>query len=903
MKRLVPIASATSREQHGGKGEHLGFLSGLKLRVPPGAVVPASAFVDHIATCQGTGGDLAAAVLARPVDPELVSELVALARELGGRVSVRSSATLEDAKTHSFAGQFLTVLDVGPDDVADAVRRVWASAFADNVKAYLARAGLDPKKLAMAVVVQKQLDSRASGVAMGDRSRAVVEAVLGQGEALVSGEAAADQWEVKDGKIVSRTIAEKKTRRVLAAAGPNGAPVREDVPEDERNKPALTDAQILEAAASCARIAEASSGRPQDCEFAFAGNELHLLQTRDVTASLPVTAPPLGPFAAPGKGAWSLDLTHLHRPTTRLFQEIFPSAMTTGFKKSAERFGALISHADIAFVNGFLYTRMRPLMAPEDATTKPPPPKLLLKILLALAPPMRRRVKTAERIWKTREWRAQLEEWKTAKARAIEEHVRIQSVDLKKLDDVALAAHFRTACSHVGAMVEQHHTYNFAVMVPCGDLLAHVERWSKGSAAAADVLTLIAGSAPISADLRTKESLVMGAGLAADPEARRLLALDNPGHRAPGDAEAAEALASLRARPGATGAAVREFLAHREFRLVEGLDPGAAAMREHPELLWRALRVTATSDASAHDDAIDPAALARVRSAVPAEHHVELDALIEEARLVASLRDERALYSDVWAWGILRTVVLAIGERLLARPRKEGEPAPLVMASDLLHASSSEIESLLLHARRAQGPSATELESRAAFARAHTTNDAPAHLGPPELPPPPPDLFSGGAARLSSAFMGLLPHIMAPRKEQSGSSALVGVPASGGVHEGTAHVIDSHDDVAGIEPGTVLVVGAGSSSFTMMAPLASAVVAEGGGLLSHVAIVCREYRIPCVVGCSGVLTAVKSGQRLRVDGTRGAVELLGPAPAEGSKRASDAKPRERAQGSDTPPAP
>jgi pyruvate,water dikinase len=119
-----------------------------------------------------------------------------------------------------------------------------------------------------------------------------------------------------------------------------------------------------------------------------------------------------------------------------------------------------------------------------------------------------------------------------------------------------------------------------------------------------------------------------------------------------------------------------------------------------------------------------------------------------------------------------------------------------------------------------------------------------------------------------------MPLLIGSPKPQTGTSALAGCAASGGVFEGPVHVVNSHDDIGGITSGCVLVVGAGSSSFTMMAPLASAVVAEGGGLLSHVAIVCREYRIPCVCGCAGVLSKVKDGQRLRVDGTRGVVELL-----------------------------
>ena len=69
-----------------------------------------------------------------------------------------------------------------------------------------------------------------------------------------------------------------------------------------------------------------------------------------------------------------------------------------------------------------------------------------------------------------------------------------------------------------------------------------------------------------------------------------------------------------------------------------------------------------------------------------------------------------------------------------------------------------------------------------------------------------------------------------------------GQAASAGVYEGFAHVVRSSDDVRTMQPGAVLVVGSGSSSFTMLAPLAAAVIAEGGGMLSHVAIVCREYR-------------------------------------------------------------
>jgi pyruvate,water dikinase len=127
-----------------------------------------------------------------------------------------------------------------------------------------------------------------------------------------------------------------------------------------------------------------------------------------------------------------------------------------------------------------------------------------------------------------------------------------------------------------------------------------------------------------------------------------------------------------------------------------------------------------------------------------------------------------------------------------------------------------------------------------------------------------------------AAAMAVLDHAASVQSvpPQSGD-ALWGCAASGGTWEGVALVVESHWDVQDIEPGAVLVVGTGSSTFSMLAPLASAVIAEGGGVLSHVAIVCREYRIPCVSSCSGALKRIRSGQRVLVDGTRGVVELLG----------------------------
>jgi pyruvate,water dikinase len=211
--------------------------------------------------------------------------------------------------------------------------------------------------------------------------------------------------------------------------------------------------------------------------------------------------------------------------------------------------------------------------------------------------------------------------------------------------------------------------------------------------------------------------------------------------------------------------------------------------------------------------------------------------------------------------------VLEIGRRLVRR-----DPQLLVEPADLVHASREEILSLLAGAG---GPSAAELGARSAHRRAYTVADAPALLGATPGAPPAADLLPDGARRLTEAVMGVLSLVLTPPPPPAAKGVgLKGCAASGGQWEGPALIVSSPDDARAIPPGAVLVVGAGSSSFTMLAPLASAVVAEGGGLLSHVAIVCREDRIPCVCGCPGVLSSIAHGQRVRVDGSRGTVEVV-----------------------------
>jgi pyruvate, water dikinase len=272
----------------GGKGASLARMTGLGLPVPPGFVVPAdvlmtvvdadalrAALPDH---------EKAQAIVAAAQVPD---EVAAAYAELGDDppVAVRSSACAEDSETASYAGQQETYLHVrGADAVRDRVRDCWASFFSERAIFYRKQKGsLDD--LGMAVVVQRMVRAEVAGVlftcdpVQGRRDRMVVEAVLGLGEAAVSGQVTPDHYVLKrDGSVRKAQVAQQPLAVVPVEEG--GVEERELGPEGGEQK--LTEEQLRE----LARIGddlEQRLGGPQDIEWALEGGEIYVLQARPVT--------------------------------------------------------------------------------------------------------------------------------------------------------------------------------------------------------------------------------------------------------------------------------------------------------------------------------------------------------------------------------------------------------------------------------------------------------------------------------------------------------------------------------------------------------------------------------------------------------------------------------------------
>jgi pyruvate,water dikinase len=298
--------AAAEASVSGGKGASLARLTQGDFPVPPAIIVPAEAYRAFLAAADV--GEAVAALdprdaaelharcaairerlVATPLPDELDEALRARLPELltEGRVSVRSSATLEDLAGAAFAGQHDTYLNVaGVDGVLDAVRRCWASLWEDRAVRYRHERGYAPDAAAMAVVVQRMVRSEVAGVAFsmdpvsGDLDRIVVNAAWGLGETVVSGEGGIDQFAVSKhtGEVLERVIAEK-THALLST---DDGTEQVELPPEQRTAPSLSDAELAELRDLVMRV-ERFYAFPQDTEWALAGGELYLLQSRPVT--------------------------------------------------------------------------------------------------------------------------------------------------------------------------------------------------------------------------------------------------------------------------------------------------------------------------------------------------------------------------------------------------------------------------------------------------------------------------------------------------------------------------------------------------------------------------------------------------------------------------------------------
>jgi pyruvate,water dikinase len=293
----------------GGKGANLGELSRISgIQVPEGFCVTTDAYKAIIGS--GLNALLDKLDTLKPDDRKSVSEISAKIRATIEQVSisddiaeeiaklgekdafaVRSSATAEDLPTASFAGQQDTYLNIiGKEAILQHIRKCWASLYTDRAVIYRMQNGFDHRKVYLSVVIQKMIFPDVAGIMFtadpvtSNRKVLSIDASFGLGEALVSGLVNADIYKVRAGEIIDKKISTKKLA-IYAVKG--GGTKEQELAPAQQNSPALTDEQVLQLE-HLGRKIEEHFGRPQDIEWCLADDTFYIVQSRPITTLFPV---------------------------------------------------------------------------------------------------------------------------------------------------------------------------------------------------------------------------------------------------------------------------------------------------------------------------------------------------------------------------------------------------------------------------------------------------------------------------------------------------------------------------------------------------------------------------------------------------------------------------------------
>ena len=555
-------------------------------------------------------------------------------------------------------------------------------------------------------------------------------------------------------------------------------------------------------------------------------------------------------FVPPGPGSWFLDSTHWTRPVTCFSAEIFPEAFKRGFGESLRRYGSLLEYLEAGFVNGFTYLCARPVGASREAIGHPP--RKVWEELAHTHPEIRRRLATSATVFERKLWREDLQRWDLeVKPAAIRTHLALLRVDPDTLDATGLLEYLDRCRENQIQGAYIHHLFNVPALLPVGDFLVCAQEWS--DRAPAQLLGLLQGANPdpLGADQELEQ--LLGA-LQHEAAAQKVLTSES----GPG-----EVVAALCSFPGEVGTFASAYVNRVAYRPVNGEDVGEPSVQELPELMVGAIRAALERvDIPLANDL--ERRTSEVRDAVPARHRAAFDELLGEARATYRLRDERGSYADLWAIGIMRRAILSAGRKLAAIGR-------LVNPAHLVEASYAELRSLV---ESRDGPSGDELAERARYRLEARYANTPPFLGGEPGDPLPAEWLPPATARLERALGAVVQAIFTAPQPRTEERKVRGLGVSRGMYEGTARVIHGTEEFARIEQGDVLVTNSTTTAFNIVLPLLGAIVTDRGGLLSHAAIVAREYGLPAVVGCTDATSVLPDGAKVIVDGTAGQAEVV-----------------------------
>jgi len=872
---LLPLDRIEAKDQNlvGGKAFHLGQLRQAGERVPAGFCLTTAAY--HL-FLQEAGIDLAASLssldresmgseeqlaplreemMKKPLPPKLHRAIEEAYRELGDElVAVRSSATREDLPEASFAGQYETHLNVlGLEELIEKIKGCWASLWDLRALSYLYRHHISPREVAMGVVVQEQIPAEVSGVlftlnpSTGLEEEMLIEAYWGLGEAVVTGKVTPDRFvlDAWNEGIRSREISEKRT--MVVPAHPSG--VKEvEVPEEKRTQATLTEEQLLQLMRLGYDVQEIY-GYPQDIEWALYEGEFYILQSRPLTSYaftpeigqwtsancrevMPGFITPLS-FSINGQYEWA-----------RAFEEMFQRLKLMRERRKIEWLRLFFGRAywnvgEVKRLNSIIpgfkerffdeSVGLEPTYEGNGLVTPTTPITIIraLPVLFAL-----------QNLYKTF-WQ-EAKEYKEAFA---QEEARYSEIDLTAFDDTELA-------EKVKEILDLHHRTNRIALITSflatqaqDEFKPMVERLNaRNPDAKISMACLLTGLTDVATGRPLLELWKVGQEALKDERVKEIVL----------EAEPSELRERLQAFP--EGQAFWETLERyiHDFCYMSEKDEDMSLPRwdEEPTFAFTTLK----SFLQAGGDT-DPEKLLAQQKEIRLQEERRaarllskrwLDRLMRKGQFFSALETLKR-YS--W-WREEMRPMLSLAHYhchrvFIEQGRRWAASRYLEEPGDIFFLTLDHLLAAL------EGKPSSE-EARTWIRKYKRMKACYRNFEPP--------LTIGRGARA--------PEI--PTK----AAVYKGVGCSAGRATGKARVVRELGEADRLKKGEILVAPYTNPGWTPLFNLAAGIVTEEGGLISHGAIVAREYGIPTVLQIREATKIFQEGQTLCVDGDRGVVELL-----------------------------
>jgi pyruvate,water dikinase len=873
-------ASATL-ERVGGKGASLARMAAAGLPVPAGFHITTAAYRCFV-TEHGLQEDILAAVSAVSADqpatleeaskqisalfasrmmPDTITMAIRQAyAELGGgdlSVAVRSSATTEDLPEMSFAGQQETYLNMrGAAMVLDAVKRCWASLWTARAIGYRALHHIAPEDVSLAVVVQELVPADAAGILFtanpltGARDQVMINAAWGLGEAIVGGQVTPDTITIDK---TSRTITQQEVsaKNVMTVRTPDGTH-EEPVPADQRNQAVLSPTQAAELARIAVQI-EDLYGRPMDIEWALHDGHISIVQARPITA-LPDFSPPAASSQEAPAAEWKLPnpkgkymrasvIELLPDPLSPLFATLGLPIWSRATSKVIKGVGMPYVDDPLTVINGYGYydVSYTPAMAVKTVL-------LLPWVMTVLFPPFLRSAQSR---------------WQEAHSSYTELVNRWRAVNM-------VTAPARDLLNGAREIVEEAALYYLTIqsgILPGAYMseLLFTMTYNKLIKRRSDppALTFLLGYD--STPMRAEKSLYdLAQWVRKQPAlASRLANMSSTEFTA---AYAGEGYTGVGARftsplDEETWTEFRQrFAAHLSSfgNAIYDLDFAKALPAEDPASLLETLKFFLSGlapDPYARQKATETAREQAVQKLLTRLHGVRLSMFqrpLRWAQSMAPLRED-AIADAGLGWPVLRWMLHELGHRLVASN-------VIAIPDDVFWLTLDELQEATTALDAGQSPT----DYHAIVAERHATWQKERAVTPPSALP-----IKGGARWMGIDFTNLMP----ARSNQPVGDIIKGIAGSPGRVTGPARVIHGPEEFNQMRQGDILVARITTPAWTPLFALASGIITDVGGPLSHSSIVAREYHIPAVLGTGVATERLHNDQNVTVDGDAGAVTL------------------------------